>query len=85
VFILPPSGAVLRERLERRAQDSAEVVARRLAGAAAEITHWSEYDYVLVNDDLQHSLTTLEAILRAERHRRSRQSGLPAFIAGLSL
>jgi guanylate kinase len=83
VFILPPSGASLQERLEKRAQDSAEVVARRLAGAAAEIPHWPEYDYVIVNDHLERSLVALEAILIAERHRGARQSGLPAFAADL--
>jgi guanylate kinase len=83
VFILPPSKAVLKERLERRAQDSADVVARRLAGAAAEIRHWDEYDYVIVNDDLARSITTLRGILAAERARRHRLTGMPAFIASL--
>lgn len=83
VFILPPSRAVLKERLERRAQDSADVVARRLAGAATEIRHWDEYDYVIVNDDLTRSITTLKGILAAERVRRQRLLGMPAFVAGL--
>jgi guanylate kinase len=83
VFILPPSHAVLKERLEKRAQDSAEVVAQRLAGAADEIAHWGEYDYVIVNADLSHSIATLQGILSAERVRRSRQTGLTAFVAGL--
>jgi guanylate kinase len=83
VFILPPSRAVLKDRLERRAQDSADVVARRLAGAATEIRHWDEYDYVIVNDDLTRSITTLKGILAAERVRRQRLLGMPAFVAGL--
>lgn len=83
VFILPPSKTILKERLERRAQDSADVVARRLAGAAAEIRHWDEYDYVIVNDDLQRSIATLKGILAAERARRHRLTGMPAFVASL--
>jgi guanylate kinase len=83
VFILPPSAATLKQRLETRAQDSAEVVARRLAGAADEMTHWAEYDYVIVNDDLALSLATLEAILIAERQRGTRQTGMATFVAGL--
>ena len=81
VFILPPSPAILRERLETRAQDKPEVVARRLAGAAAEIAHWGEYDYVLVNADLALCLADLRAILAAERLRRGRRTGLPAAVA----
>jgi guanylate kinase len=83
VFILPPSKAVLKDRLERRAQDSADVVARRLSGAAAEIKHWDEYDYIIVNDDLQRSIATLRGILAAERARRHRLSGMQAFVASL--
>ena len=75
VFILPPSARRLGERLERRAQDKPEVVARRLAGAAAEIAHWDEYDYVLVNADLRLCLADSAAILAAERLRRNRQVG----------
>lgn len=84
VFILPPSAPVLKQRLEKRAQDSAEVVAKRLAGAAIEMTHWTEYDYIIVNDDLAQSLATLESILIAERHASLRQTGMAAFVAGLS-
>jgi guanylate kinase len=76
VFILPPSAAALAERLTRRARDSAEVVARRMAGAANEIQHWSDYDYVIVNDDVDRSLACVRAILSAERLRRDRQIGL---------
>jgi guanylate kinase len=83
VFILPPSHTVLKERLEKRAQDSPAVVARRLAGAAEEIAHWHEYDYVIVNADLPQSITTLQGILAAERARRTRQTGMAAFVQTL--
>ena len=83
VFILPPSAGILKERLERRAQDSAAVVAKRLAGASAEIAHWAEYDYVIVNTHLDQSIATLTAILTAERAKRTRQIGLASFVAGL--
>jgi guanylate kinase len=85
VFILPPSSAVLKERLERRAQDAPEVVARRLAGATAEIEHWHEYDYVIVNLDLAASIASLQAILSAERVRRERQVGLGTFVSSLKI
>jgi guanylate kinase len=85
VFILPPSAGVLKERLEKRAQDSAEVVAGRLAGAAAEIEHWHEYDYVIVNADLSASIASLQSILAAERVRRERQVGLAAFVSSLKV
>jgi guanylate kinase len=81
VFILPPSAAVLGERLRTRALDDEAVVARRLAGAAVEIGHWVEYDYVVVNDDIAASLSQLQAILAAERLRRTRRTGLAAFVA----
>jgi len=80
VFVLPPSGNVLEQRLRARAQDSNEVVARRMARASDEISHWGEYDYVIVNDDLDASTEALHAILVAERHRRDRQLGLPRFV-----
>ena len=83
VFILPPSGKSLERRLRTRAQDPASVVAARLAGAATEIAHWSEYDYVLVNADLEESLAGLAAILRAERLKRVRRHGLNAFVRQL--
>ncbi len=83
VFILPPSRAMLAARLEGRASDTAEVVARRLAGAAEEITHWQEYDYVLVNSDLSDTLTALKAILAAERCRRERNPGIAALVEEL--
>jgi guanylate kinase len=83
VFILPPDGKTLETRLRARRQDSEAVVQRRLAAAADEIGHWSEYDYVIVNTDLEASLANLIAILAAERLKRDRQSGLPQFVAGL--
>ena len=79
VFVLPPSGHVLEERLRNRAQDSDQVVVDRMARAADEISHWGEYDYVIINDDLEASCRALQAILIAERHRRERQMGLPEF------
>jgi guanylate kinase len=80
VFILPPDGATLERRLTTRNQDAPEVVARRLAAAAGEIRHWAEYDYVVVNDDVDTSAAALVAILAAERLRGARQSGLDAFV-----
>lgn len=79
VFVLPPSAAALGQRLHARAQDGADVVARRLAAAGEEISHWPEYDYVVVNDVVAESLSILRGVLSAERHRSSRQTGLPAF------
>ncbi|MGI9521282.1 MAG: guanylate kinase [Hyphomicrobiaceae bacterium] len=83
VFILPPTGRVLEKRLQTRAQDSQIVVSQRMARAADEISHWGEYDYVIINDDLDHSEDALHAILMAERHRRERLIGLPAFVRNL--
>ncbi|KAB2939692.1 MAG: guanylate kinase [Hyphomicrobium sp.] len=80
VFILPPSAASLEERLRARAQDPDEVVRRRMDEAAAEISHWPEYDYVIVNTDLTRSMEGLTAILTAERLRRERLNGLTAFV-----
>ncbi len=80
VFILPPDGKALERRLKTRAQDSEEVVRRRVAAAADEIAHWSEYDYVIVNADLDASSAGLAAILAAERLKRQRLSGLGAFV-----
>ncbi len=70
VFILPPSGAALEQRLKTRAQDPPEVVARRMAQASSEISHWAEYDYVIINSNLDESLASLKGILAAERVRR---------------
>jgi len=83
VFILPPSTRTLEQRLKTRAQDSAAVVARRMAKAADEMSHWAEYDYVLVNDDLAASINRVRAILTAERLKRMRQIGLAEFVKGL--
>lgn len=83
VFILPPSMTELRNRLERRAEDSPEVIARRLRNAREEIAQWGSYDYVLINDDLQRTFGELRAILDAERLRRERHPALAGFVDGL--
>ena len=83
VFILPPSMAELRQRLERRAEDSAETIEKRLANARTEIQRWSEYDYVIVNEDLQAAFQALQGILSAERLKRARRTGLAQFVDGL--
>lgn len=83
IFVLPPSTAVLEKRLKSRAQDSDEVVARRMSKAAEEISHWSEYDYVVINDDFDRCLAEVKAILTAERVRRHRRTGLIPFVNGL--
>ncbi len=83
VFILPPDGKALERRLKTRGQDTDEVVRVRLAAAAAEIERWGEYDYVIVNADLEASLAGLAAILAAERVRRERQTGLATFVRGV--
>ncbi len=80
VFILPPSAAALEKRLQTRAQDSADVVRRRMEAASAEISHWPEYDYVIVNASLDASMAGLKAILGAERLKRERLDGLSAFV-----
>jgi guanylate kinase len=73
----------LKARLERRAEDSDDVIARRLDNARQEIAQWGNYDYVLVNDDLQTTFDNLKAILAAERLRRSRQAGMERFVEAL--
>jgi guanylate kinase len=83
VFILPPNMAELKARLERRAEDSDDVIARRLANAREEIAQWGAYDYVLINDDLERTYGDLKAILAAERLRRSRQLGMERFVERL--
>ena len=80
VFILPPSGRQLEQRLRARAQDDPATVQRRMVEAAAELSHWAEYDYVIVNDDLETSVAGLQAILIAERQRRERLLGLMEFV-----
>ena len=84
IFILPPSIAELARRLEARGQDSAEVIARRMAQSRDEISHWAEYDYVLVNRSLDETAGRLIAIVTAERLRRERQPGLSPFVLGLN-
>jgi guanylate kinase len=80
VFVLPPSMAALEARLRQRAQDSAEIVEGRMAKSAEELSHWSEYDYVIVNRELADSVAAVEAIVTAERLRRTRQLGLADFV-----
>jgi guanylate kinase len=80
VFILPPSMEALEARLKTRAQDSAATVAARMAKSAEEMSHWSEYDYVVVNRDLDDSVAEVQAIVTAERLRRTRQVGLADFV-----
>ena len=84
VFIFPPSMEELRDRLERRATDSAEVIDARRARAANEVSHWDGYDYVLVNDDVEECFRGVKTILAAERLKRSRQTGLIGFIRRLT-
>jgi guanylate kinase len=83
VFVLPPSATELKTRLDRRAEDSGEIIARRLRNAAEEIPHWTEYDYVLINSDLDESFTQLRAILTAERLKRMLRSDLETRVAKL--
>jgi guanylate kinase len=83
VFILPPSTRDLERRLITRAQDSPEIVAQRMAKAADEMSHWPEYDYVIINRDIATSLTQLKSILTAERLKRERQYGLSDFVKAL--
>jgi guanylate kinase len=80
VFILPPDGKSLERRLKARNQDTEAVVAHRMAAAAREIGHWGEYDYVIVNSDVEQSSSNLFSILAAERLKRERQSGLGTFV-----
>ncbi|NRB00890.1 MAG: guanylate kinase [Rhodobacteraceae bacterium] len=83
IFVLPPSIAELRRRLEARAQDDADTIARRMTRSWDEISHWDAYDYVLVNDDLDKTAATLETIISAERLRRAQQPGLMEHVRGL--
>jgi len=84
IFILPPSIAELERRLRSRGQDSDEVIASRMAKSEAEISHWAEYDYVLINNDLDQAEADLITILKAERMRRDRQPDLSDFVRGLN-
>jgi guanylate kinase len=83
VFILPPSIPELERRLHKRAQDDYETIHRRMAKAADEMSHWAEYDYVVINRDLEQSFAEVKAILAAERLKRERQLGLSDFVRGL--
>jgi guanylate kinase len=83
VFILPPSVTELRRRLERRAQDTRAIIAGRMSKAAGEMSHWPEYDYVIVNRDKKNAFAEVRAILAAERLKRERQIGLSAFVRDL--
>lgn len=83
VFILPPSREVLFSRLKTRGTDTPDVLAERIAGATREMSHWSEYDYVLINDDLEATVASLRNILAVERLRRERCVGLTAFVENL--
>ena len=83
VFVLPPSAAELKTRLERRAEDSPEIIARRLRNAIEEIAHWTEYDHVLINDDLDRSFTTLRQVLADGRRKSAQRADLEDFVAKL--
>jgi guanylate kinase len=84
VFVLPPSTEELERRLKNRAQDSPEVVANRMAKAASEITHWAEYDYIVVNRDIERAVADVTSILWSERLRRDRFIDLSRFVGGLT-
>lgn len=83
IFILPPSIRELRKRLERRAQDSRETIEKRLKNARIEMEHWSEYDYVLVNEDLDNSCGRVRSILAAARLKRDRYTQMQSFVREL--
>ncbi|MFK3778595.1 guanylate kinase [Agrobacterium sp. NPDC089420] len=83
IFILPPTMTELQSRLHRRAEDSEEVIKTRLVNSRAEIEHWRDYDYVILNDDLQAAFEAVEAIVKAERVRRDRRHGMFDFVRGL--
>jgi guanylate kinase len=85
IFILPPTILELERRLYARAQDTAEVVKGRMAKATSEMSHWAEYDYVIINHDLDESVKQVEAILAAERLRRDRRIGLGEFVRELGV
>ncbi len=84
IFILPPSAEILRDRLIGRNQDSSSVVAKRMAEAPRELSHWPEYDYVVMNDEIENALRQIMAILTAERLRRRRQVGLTEFVRSMT-
>ena len=84
VFVLPPSMEELHDRLKKRATDTTEVIDARMARAAAEVSHWDGYDYVLVNDEVETCFAGVKTILAAERLKRSRQTGIIGFIRKLT-
>lgn len=83
IFILPPSMAELKRRLEARGTDSSDIIADRMARAAGEISHWPEYEYVLVNRDMDECLAEVRSIVASERLKRARQIGLVSFVRDL--
>ena len=83
IFILPPSMHELKDRLRRRAEDTPEVIAARLQNGLAEIQKWRDYDYIVINDDLDDAFAKVQAIVTAERLRRDRRPGLFDFVQGL--
>jgi guanylate kinase len=83
IFVLPPSISELEKRLQKRAQDDYETIVRRMAKAADEMSHWAEYDYVIINRDVDRAFADVSAILAAERLKRDRQPGLSDFVRGL--
>jgi guanylate kinase len=83
IFVLPPTMTELQSRQHRRAEDSEEVIATRLANSRSEIAHWREYDYVIVNDDLNIAFDSVQSIVKAERLRRDRRHGMFDFVRGL--
>ena len=83
IFILPPTIAALEKRLHQRGQDSSETISKRMTKAESEISHWAEYDYVLVNDDLDKTYSDIKAIIQSERFRRERRPGMSVFVRTL--
>src|SRR5215472_12477561 len=83
VFILPTSAADLEKRLQTRAQDSADVIRARMSRASRELNHWAEYDYIVINYDVEEAFEEVQSILKAERLKRKRRSGLTTFVREL--
>ena len=83
VFILPPSAADLEKRLHTRAQDSDSVIRGRMSRATHELSHWAEYDYIVINQDIDEAFAEVQSILKAERLKRERRTGLTEFVRGL--
>jgi guanylate kinase len=83
VFILPPSAADLEKRLHSRAQDSDDVIRGRMSRASHEMSHWAEYDYIVINHDIDEAFAEVQSILKAERLKRERRTGLTTFVRKL--